>query len=305
MALKLMFKGLWQNVWFANKIRSKQLRPRVTQPAPQRAVAPPGPSLSTARRVDALPTPTREPYYPQSSRKSPLSCREIGPRDIARLTVLSPCNQPPKPRWSKVNLGESLLATPSLYLSNPRVPKRRFHLNAPPVLHYASGSHAATLAFGTSRIADPRYQSPCRWKPRMPKLRCFRICATCPSSDRRLRSNRGIALRDFDVQAILALANPDSPMCDGNGSSVHLRLKPLAAPSPDPMIHGSSRLSRSNSSRRFSSLRESFVRYLRSVPLKQRRYPSRAFYQLKLFRVFSTTLPCARSSITSKSVEIF
>jgi transposase InsO family protein len=29
MALKLMFKGLWQNVWFANKIMWKQLRPQV------------------------------------------------------------------------------------------------------------------------------------------------------------------------------------------------------------------------------------------------------------------------------------
>jgi hypothetical protein len=29
MALKLMFKGLWQNVWFVNKIRCKQLRPQV------------------------------------------------------------------------------------------------------------------------------------------------------------------------------------------------------------------------------------------------------------------------------------
>jgi hypothetical protein len=29
MALKLMFKGLWQNVWFSNKIRWKQLRPQV------------------------------------------------------------------------------------------------------------------------------------------------------------------------------------------------------------------------------------------------------------------------------------
>jgi hypothetical protein len=27
MALKLMFKGLWKNVWFASKIRWKQLRP--------------------------------------------------------------------------------------------------------------------------------------------------------------------------------------------------------------------------------------------------------------------------------------
>jgi hypothetical protein len=29
MALKMMFKGLWQNDWFANKIRWKQLRPEV------------------------------------------------------------------------------------------------------------------------------------------------------------------------------------------------------------------------------------------------------------------------------------
>jgi hypothetical protein len=29
MDLKPMFKGLWQNVWFANKIRWKQLRPQV------------------------------------------------------------------------------------------------------------------------------------------------------------------------------------------------------------------------------------------------------------------------------------
>jgi hypothetical protein len=29
MALKLMFKGLWQNFWFANKIRWKQIRSRV------------------------------------------------------------------------------------------------------------------------------------------------------------------------------------------------------------------------------------------------------------------------------------
>jgi hypothetical protein len=29
MALKLMFKSLWKNVWFANKIRWKQLKPQV------------------------------------------------------------------------------------------------------------------------------------------------------------------------------------------------------------------------------------------------------------------------------------
>ena len=29
MALKLMFKGLWHNVWFSNKVKWKQLRPQV------------------------------------------------------------------------------------------------------------------------------------------------------------------------------------------------------------------------------------------------------------------------------------
>jgi hypothetical protein len=29
MALKLMFKGLWKNVWFANKITWKKLTPQV------------------------------------------------------------------------------------------------------------------------------------------------------------------------------------------------------------------------------------------------------------------------------------
>jgi hypothetical protein len=33
MALKLMFKGLWQNVWFSNKIRWKQVKtPGILQP---------------------------------------------------------------------------------------------------------------------------------------------------------------------------------------------------------------------------------------------------------------------------------
>jgi hypothetical protein len=33
------------------------------------------------------------------------------------------------------------------------------------------------------------------------------------------------------VHGIIALVNPDSPICNIEGSSVHLRLKPLAAPS--------------------------------------------------------------------------
>jgi hypothetical protein len=46
-----------------------------------------------------------------------------------------------------------------------RVPKPRSLANAPPGLHYASGSHAAKVVFGTSRIADPRYQVPAVGNP--------------------------------------------------------------------------------------------------------------------------------------------
>ena len=45
----------------------------------------------------------------------------------------------------------------------------------------------------------------------------FWIRATCPRSDRRSRLNRGIALRDSDVHGIIALADPDSPICDVKG----------------------------------------------------------------------------------------
>jgi len=43
----------------------------------------------------------------------------------------------------------------------------------------------------------------------------LRTRATCPANDRRLPRNREIAIRDFDVPATLALANPDMPKCDG------------------------------------------------------------------------------------------
>jgi hypothetical protein len=64
----------------------------------------------------------------------------------------------------------------------------------------------------------------------------LRIRATCPRSDQRSRSIRGIALRDFKWAWDSHLANPDSPMCEGSRSFVRLRLKPLAAPprSNDP-----------------------------------------------------------------------
>jgi hypothetical protein len=84
------------------------------------------------------------------------------------------------------SIGDFLIGKTTVVLSrtscntNLRVPKPRSLANAPPGLHYASGSHAATLVFGTSRIADPRYQSPCRWKPRMSKLRWFGFMPSVP-----------------------------------------------------------------------------------------------------------------------------
>jgi hypothetical protein len=97
-------------------------------------------------------------------------------------------------------------------------------------LPLASGSHTATSLreFAVRGSATP---SPLLLGTPNAETPMLRIRATCLHSDRRSRSNRGIALRDSDVHVFLTLANSDSPMCDGNGSSVHLRLKPLAAPS--------------------------------------------------------------------------
>ena len=97
-------------------------------------------------------------------------------------------------------------------------------------LPLASGSHTATSLreFTVRGSATPSLLL--LGTPNAETL-MLRICATCLHSDRRSRSNRGITLRDSDVHVFLTLANPDFPMCDGNGSSVHLRLKPLAAPS--------------------------------------------------------------------------
>jgi hypothetical protein len=80
----------------------------------------------------------------------------------------------------------------------------------------------------------------------------------------RSRSNRGIALRGFDVHAILALANPDLPICDGQGFFCCLRAN-CPAPSPGSDGHRTSR----NPARRFKSLifflyEEAFTRHLRS-----------------------------------------
>jgi hypothetical protein len=105
-------------------------------------VAPPGPSHSTG--------PKSRCSSNSHSLLSVISPSYIGRSDLAmsRDSDTALCNQTPKPRWSKVNLGEFLLAAPSLCLPNPRVPKRRSIGFTPPVPHRIFGAHAATSASG-------------------------------------------------------------------------------------------------------------------------------------------------------------
>jgi hypothetical protein len=63
--------------------------------------------------------------------------------------------------------------------------------------------------------------------------------ATCPSNDERLRLNREIATRDFDVHEMLALANPDMPICKWQpDSSGRPRVNSLATPPRSDGLRG-------------------------------------------------------------------
>jgi hypothetical protein len=116
--------------------------------------------------------------------------------------------------------------------------------------------------FGVSRIVESTTPSPLLLKTPNVESPMLRIRATCLCSDRRSRLNRGIALRDFDVHGILALTNPDSPICEDQGFFRCLRVNHLAPP-PDPTIHGASRVHPTVSNRRFSSSTErSLLRHL-------------------------------------------
>jgi hypothetical protein len=108
--------------------------------------------------------------------------------------------------------------TASLDLSISRVPKLRCHASMPPGLHYVSGVPLCSVTFGTSRIAESTTPSPLLLETPNAESPMLRIRATCPSRNRRSRSNRGIALRGFDVHAILALANPDCRYAMAKGS---------------------------------------------------------------------------------------
>jgi hypothetical protein len=120
-----------------------------------------------------------------------------------------------KPRWSRSMsrisvlslLGYRDLRCRCLALQQPERQNadltRTCHLDS----NITLGSHAATSisGFHGSRILDS--ESLALETPNAETLR-FQIFATCPSSDRWLRSNRGVVLRNFDVHAILPPSTP-------------------------------------------------------------------------------------------------
>jgi hypothetical protein len=166
--------------------------------------------------------------------------------------VLSSGKQTPKSRWSKVNLGESFHSrcraftykSPSAETPSYRASR---HLYSTEYV----GSHSATSLRGFADRGIHDSKSPAAGNPecRIPDAldSCHLSC-----SDRRSRLNRGIALRDFDVHGILALTNPDSPICDDQGFFRCRRVNPLA---PSPRSSGSRDFVSllDDSSRRFSS----------------------------------------------------
>jgi hypothetical protein len=97
------------------------------------------------------------------------------------------------------------------------------------------------------------------------RIPMLRIRATCLHSDRRTRLNRRIALRGFDVHGILALTNPNFPVCDGQGLFRCLSVDRLVTPpgSNDPWDFASLL---DDSNRRFSSsMKRSPLHHLRLV----------------------------------------
>jgi hypothetical protein len=217
-------------------------------PLSQQAVALQDLLSLSARRVQALPLLSG--VLPTVYSVISPAARAIGRSDLARSQDPRCCPWESKPRNPDGQKSTSgyFHSSASLDLSIPRVPKLRCHASAPHVLHYASGVPLCSFTFGTSRIAESTTPSPLLLETPNAESPMLRIRATCPSRNLRSRSNRGIALRGFDVHAILALANPDLPICDGQGFFCCLRAN-CPAPSPGSDDHRTSRKLRDDSNR--------------------------------------------------------
>jgi hypothetical protein len=112
----------------------------------------------------------------------PRTCyREIGPREIAKPTVLSLGEANPEIPMVKGQPRGISTRGANLDLSTSRVPKLRCHASTPPGLHCASGVPLYSVTFGTSRIAEPTTPSPLLLKSPNAESPILRIRATCPS----------------------------------------------------------------------------------------------------------------------------
>ena len=139
--------------------------------------------------------------------------------------------------------------------------------------------------FGSSRFAGPRLQVSCCWEPRMPKLRCSGfvppVCTQIDGLDQIEESHFAIPTCMCFLRSptpIRRCAMEMGPLCTYGLNPSQLLLQST--------VHWSSGLSLINSSHQFPSSREPSVRSLCPMPLKQRRYPSKALHPLELFQSF-------------------
>jgi hypothetical protein len=147
-----------------------------------------------------------------------------------------------------------------------RMPKRRWYANAPPGLHYALGP---TLPRRPRDLADREFATPNLLPFGNPNtgVPILRILCHLSMLGSAVSVKSGNRPPRFKSAWDSCLANPDSPMRDGNRPFVGLWLKPLAAPSksddPEPREPA-----RRFPSRRFSSaMKRSLLRHLAPMPL--------------------------------------
>jgi hypothetical protein len=130
---------------------------------------------------------------PVSDQRLP-STRKIAIRDLASHKTLTSPNTEPRTLIGRDPMASSLLS----FGTHSAMSLRDF-------------ADRESLTQSSLLLETPNAETP-----------ILRIHATYPSNDRRLPQNREIAIRDFDVHATLALANPDMPKCDGKRVSLAL-----------------------------------------------------------------------------------
>jgi hypothetical protein len=167
-------------------------------------------------------------------RNLPFVYQEIGPRNVARLTALSREIDHRNSDGQRSTSGDFYSRRRVFTYKSPstKTPIYRLHATCTPLDLRGPTLPRQLRDFAVREPMTPKFLLPESPNAGVPILW---IRATCPHSDRRFRLNRGIALRDFDVHGIIALAHPDLPICDAEGFFLHSKANLLAPPeSNDP-----------------------------------------------------------------------